>query len=228
MGTVKKALTAFILVGVLVSLVGCGSESDDTGVSGNQVVTVQRGDLAIDITAAGNLALLRTEDLAFEIAGTVEEVFVEEGDIVEEGQVLARLDTSEWEEYLETLEDELTAVTRQLTTKERGLTTTERQLAIKKRNVTAKELTLRQEQLDLQTAEYNLSEIVEVQEEKVQEAQDALDDAERQLATKKRNVTAKELTLRQEQLDLQTAEYNLSESARSKRDFIWQQCKCNN
>jgi multidrug efflux pump subunit AcrA (membrane-fusion protein) len=44
------------------------------------------------------------EDLAFEMAGTVEEVMVEAGDSVEEGQALARLDTSEWEDELAQLE----------------------------------------------------------------------------------------------------------------------------
>jgi len=38
------------------------------------------------------------------MAGTVQEVLVEEGDSVEEGQVLAKLDTSEWETELTALE----------------------------------------------------------------------------------------------------------------------------
>ena len=54
-----------------------------------------------------NLALSLMEDMAFEIAGTVEEVLVEEGDSVEEGQVLARLDTSEWDKELTNLEMDL-------------------------------------------------------------------------------------------------------------------------
>jgi RND family efflux transporter MFP subunit len=65
---------------------------------------VQRGDLTVDITASGNLALSLKEDLAFEMAGTVEEVMVEEGESVENGQVLAKLDTSEWDNELTKLE----------------------------------------------------------------------------------------------------------------------------
>ena len=95
-------VTAFSLVGLTVPLIGC-SEADSEMLE-NQIVTVQRGDLTIDIAAAGNLALSRTEDLAFEIAGTVEEVLVEEGDAVEEGEVLAKLDTSEWDKELTNLE----------------------------------------------------------------------------------------------------------------------------
>lgn len=90
---------------------GCGSESASPQVPEGQVITVQRGDLRIDITAVGNLALSRTEDLAFDIfylEAAVEEVLVEEGDTVEEGQVLARLSTSEWEREVATLESSVT------------------------------------------------------------------------------------------------------------------------
>jgi HlyD family secretion protein len=110
----KIILITFILGGLLAaSLVSCTSESEPA-VPENQIVSVQRGDLTIDIAAAGNLALSLTEDLAFEMSGTVEEVLVEEGETVEEGQVLATLDTSEWE-------SELSALERQVATKERDL-----------------------------------------------------------------------------------------------------------
>ena len=93
-----------VLCGVAAILVSSALRSDSTPVSGNQVVTVQRGNLTVDITASGNLALSLKEGLAFEMSGTVEEILVEEGDSVEEGQVLATLDTSEWETELITLE----------------------------------------------------------------------------------------------------------------------------
>jgi len=69
-------------------------------VAEDQIVTVRRGDITIDITAAGNLSYSLQEDLAFDMAGTVEEVLVEVGDSVAEGEVLARLDSSEWEDEL--------------------------------------------------------------------------------------------------------------------------------
>jgi len=120
----KIMLITFVLGGLLaVPVLGCTSEPE-SAVSENQVVTVQRGDLTIDITAAGNLALSRTEDLAFDLfyqEGTVEEVLVEEGDTVEEGQVLVKLDTEEWEEQLSALEDKVTDAERGLTANKRDL-----------------------------------------------------------------------------------------------------------
>ena len=77
---------ALCLVGAL--SIGCASKSE-TAVTEDQVVTVQRGDLIIDVTSSGNLSFSHEEELAFEVDGTVGEVLVEFGDRVEEGQVLA-------------------------------------------------------------------------------------------------------------------------------------------
>lgn len=136
MRILKMMLITLILGGLAVPLLSCASKSDEAGTAKNQIATVQRGDLTLDITAVGNLALSRTEDLAFETAGTVKDVLVQAGDPVEEGQILATLDTSEWQ-------DQLTILERALTAKERALP---------------------KAQLSVQTAEYNLSTIKEVQE----------------------------------------------------------------
>jgi HlyD family secretion protein len=155
----KITLVTLVVCLVSISLLSCASESDSTAIAEDQVATVQRGDLTIDITAVGNLALSLTEDLAFEIAGTVEEILVKEGDAVEEGQMLAKLDTSEWDDQLKTLEKKLVTAKRTLLTAERQIIT--------------KEMAVRQAELDLQTAEYKVYEIDEVKE-----AKDAVDEAE--------------------------------------------------
>ena len=80
---------------VVLPYLGWGSEPAAEEVTESGVVTVQRGDLRIDITAVGNLELSLKENLSFDVAGYVEEVLVEEGEYVKEGQVLARVDTSE-------------------------------------------------------------------------------------------------------------------------------------
>jgi len=108
---ILKIMLTILISGMLaVTSISCGSEPDTETMPENQVVTVQRGNLTIDITASGNLALSRKEDLAFEISGTtqepltVEEVLVEEGDSVTEGQVTARIDTNYLEQAIETAE----------------------------------------------------------------------------------------------------------------------------
>ena len=101
---ISKILLAVVLCGVAAVLVSGAFKSDSEPALESKLATVQRGDLTVDITAAGNLALSVEEDLAFEVAGTAEEIMVDEGDSVEEGQVLARLDTAEWDEELTALE----------------------------------------------------------------------------------------------------------------------------
>jgi len=111
MKILKIMLITIILGELAVPLISCSSGSDEETIPENQVVTVQRGNLTVDITASGNLAYSRYEDLAFQISGTstqepltVEEVPVQEGDTVEEGQVLARADTVYLEKAVTTAE----------------------------------------------------------------------------------------------------------------------------
>jgi len=107
-----KIVLILVLCGVGAFLLISAFKPESAPVSENQVVTVQRGDLTVDITASGNLALSLKENLAFDIPGrveeiTVEEILVEEGESVEEGQLLAKLDTSEWNDVLTALERDL-------------------------------------------------------------------------------------------------------------------------
>jgi multidrug resistance efflux pump len=186
----KLTMVVFLLAAVVISSFGCSSDSDEVAAAQSQEVPVQRGDLTIDITGIGNLALSRTEDLAIDLfyqEGTIEEVLVEEGDTVEEGQALAKLDTDEWNDELSKLEKAVRTAQRNLTARENSLTkaerqviTLERQVTTKEsavteaeREITAKELAVLQVDIDLQTAEYILKEINDVKK-----VQDAIDDAE--------------------------------------------------
>jgi len=125
MRILKIMLITFILGGLLaVPMIGCNSNSE-SAVPENQIATVKRGDLTLDITAAGNLALSHVEDLAFEMDGTVEEVPVEEGESVEEGQLLAKLDISAWEDNIAELKDKVTVAERDVLDRQVSLTSAE-------------------------------------------------------------------------------------------------------
>jgi len=104
---VSKIVLAVVSCGVVAFVLISVFKPDSSPALQYQIATVKTGNLTVEISGSGNLALSSTEDLTFEIAGTVQEVLVEEGDSVEEGQVLARLDTSEWEDELATLELDL-------------------------------------------------------------------------------------------------------------------------
>ena len=90
-------LMACILVGLTVTPLGCSSGPGGTEATEYQIATVQRGDIAVDITASGNLELSDKRSLSFGTSETVGEVLVEEGDSITKGQVLARLDAPQLE-----------------------------------------------------------------------------------------------------------------------------------
>ena len=88
----KSVITTmvFLLVVAAMSLTGCGGNGEEA--DERQIVEVQRGDLVVSITADGNLDMPHQVKLRFGTPGTVKEIFVEEGDRVREGTLLAKLD----------------------------------------------------------------------------------------------------------------------------------------
>jgi len=96
------ALVACVLLALSVS--GCAGDEPGEEATQTGTYTIARGTLMVDVTASGNLRFSNREDLAFDMAGTVEDVFVEEGDPVAEGDIVATLDTSDWEDQLRSLE----------------------------------------------------------------------------------------------------------------------------
>ncbi len=163
----KTTITGLVLIGLTVPLWGCAPGQESSQTQESETTTVQRGDLTVEITAVGNLDLSLQEDLAVDIfyaEATLEEVLVETGDTVEEGDILAKLDEDEWDDELKTLEDAVTTAERAVTTKERALTTAERA-------VYTKELAVTQAEINLQTAENSLKSNSEIKK-----AYDAIDD----------------------------------------------------
>jgi RND family efflux transporter MFP subunit len=104
MKALKLTIIAVVLGGITLLALGCPGGTTTESTPEQQVATVQRGDLTVDITASGNLSLSHTEDLAFDMAGIVDQVNVQVGDSVKQGEVLATLDTSLRDENLMQLE----------------------------------------------------------------------------------------------------------------------------
>ncbi len=97
----KNSLTALGLIALLCTgvLAGCGSKNTSTQPT-VQTATVRKGNLTVEITATGNLAMPDSVNLSFGSSGKVQAVLVEMGDEVKKGQVLAKLDTSTLEQSL--------------------------------------------------------------------------------------------------------------------------------
>jgi HlyD family secretion protein len=97
----KKAATAFVVIAIVVSglaVCGCGKSSDESSKSeGSQIVEVSRGTLLTTVSAIGSISMPHHAELTFGSGGTVSEVNVEFGDVVKEGEMLARLDAASLE-----------------------------------------------------------------------------------------------------------------------------------
>ena len=185
---------------VLLSLVIAGSVActpfrggSEASVPEYQTATVGRGDITADITAAGNLSYALEEDLAFETAGYVEEVLVEEGDEVSQGQVLATLDTGDLEDAVteaeKAVENAKVAVLQTQASQlqaEASLEQEEEDLKnLRRQNIhgyrrTIAELNLEAAELNLEAAELRLemanSDLVSAEED-LAEAQEELEEA---------------------------------------------------
>ena len=79
-----------------------------------ETLTVQRGTIVASISATGVLEPEATRAVSFEMAGKVTQVYVSEGDVVQAGDVLARLDDTDLTLQLRQAEANLRAAEAQL------------------------------------------------------------------------------------------------------------------
>ncbi len=113
--TLKKYWPIF--AGIMIILVGFGlyqllntdPKAGDT--SSVTTSTIRTGDIRVSAIGSGTLISAVEVELGFEYGGVVEEILVETGDYVEEGQLLATLDDDQLVENLEKMEADLRELT---------------------------------------------------------------------------------------------------------------------
>ena len=213
-------LTALCLVATLA--IGCRSGAGTAETTEYQVVDVQRGNLTLDVIATGNLVFSDQAELAFQDSGTVGEVLVEVGDSVEEGQLLAKLDISEWQDRIDALEYSVTAAEDKLTATERSLTLTERKPAIAQINLLQAEINLKTAQIACDMAEDNAwttDEELEVKELQVQLSEMLLVEAQQDLLDADRDITDAQQAVTDARQAVTDAQYELYEAESVNRNI---------
>jgi multidrug efflux pump subunit AcrA (membrane-fusion protein) len=78
---------------LLISGIGCAPKTT-TPAAATQTATVRSGNLIVTTSVDGNLIMPQAYNLLFGAPGNVQDVFVQEGDFVKEGTVLATLDNT--------------------------------------------------------------------------------------------------------------------------------------
>ena len=88
-----RIVTVLLLCLVLASSVACNPLGENGEVISQQPVEVVRGDLMVSVSGSGNTEISNEVKLAFGTAGKIAKIYVDEGDRVTKGAVLAELDT---------------------------------------------------------------------------------------------------------------------------------------
>ncbi|MEE4143569.1 MAG: efflux RND transporter periplasmic adaptor subunit [Halieaceae bacterium] len=98
-------LPGLIITGVaLMGLVACGGDQQAVPEPGSRpvkVFVVEGGEVDAVRSFPGKVDASQRAELAFRVSGKLQELLVKEGDLVEEGQVLARLDPTDYKLVLE-------------------------------------------------------------------------------------------------------------------------------
>ncbi|MEO0758464.1 MAG: efflux RND transporter periplasmic adaptor subunit [Cyanobacteria bacterium J06648_16] len=147
------ALLAISVIGSAVLFVGIWrSRSSDYDVA-ELTVPVETTELTVRITASGEVEPFRTVNLSPHVGGIVQEIFVEQGDRVREGQVIARMDSDDLEAQRIQSRASLAEAQAQLTDVRQG--TDVAQIAQSEANLSAVEAQVVEAQSRLTLAENN-------------------------------------------------------------------------
>ncbi|MFC2152496.1 efflux RND transporter periplasmic adaptor subunit [Bacteroidota bacterium] len=98
-------IMSFLLLVVGVTAESCSNseasvqDNDDKGIPVN-VTKLEKEEFSIPINVSGNISASKESRLSFKTGGIIESIFVDEGDKVKKGQVLAKLDLNEIQEQV--------------------------------------------------------------------------------------------------------------------------------
>lgn len=149
---VWQIISVLLLCLVLVGSAACnpfgGGNEEEVS---RQLVEVVRGDLIVSISGSGNIEVANEAELTFGVGGKIDKIYVEKGDRVSKGDVLAQLDTGALE---------LALTQAQVGVTQAHLTVIQAQVGVT------------QAQVALEVAKYNLDRM-----EDVAEAKDDITDA---------------------------------------------------
>lgn len=124
----KKTLTLVGILITMIALVGLKSYQGQHSSVSVEVSAVTEGMLADTVLASGNFIFNEQINIRPQVSGQVKDLFVEEGDFVEKGQLLMRLDPQAFEAEVERAQAEVTARKIDIESAEEQLANLQKQL----------------------------------------------------------------------------------------------------
>ena len=151
-------LLPVVSVSLVAALAGCSSKSS-SGSSTQITYTVHKGTVAQQITAVGSVDYSDEHDLSFDASGTLylSEVDVSAGDSVQKGEILAKLDMTQYQQNITSLQETLASKKVTYSQSEQTVTEDEQKIVTAQNNVTAAQSTLASDQNALTSAQNNLT-----------------------------------------------------------------------
>ncbi len=183
MRTGIKVLLGFVALGVVAAAAILAMTFERQSGTPVRIETVGQRDLVATVTASGNVRATRKVDISSDISAKVAELLVDEGEDVEEGQVLLRLDPTRYQAALNRSEANLSQVRAQVAQSEANLLRATRQ-AERMRSIWASDSLLVSRQ-EVENAETDLEiqeSMLEASTFGVSQAQAAVEEARDQLS----------------------------------------------
>ncbi len=102
--TIHLTVLSFLLLITVVTVESCSNSEanniiEEKGIPVN-VVEIEKEEISFPIHVSGNISSNKESRLSFKTGGIIESIFVDEGDKVKKGQVLAKLDLKEIQEHV--------------------------------------------------------------------------------------------------------------------------------
>lgn len=199
-----QIIATLLLCLVLAGTAACAGEQQEAEW---QLIEVVRGDLTVIVSGSGNIGVSQDASLAFGTGGKVDKIYVEEGDKVSSGDVLAKLDTSALE--LALAQAELTLATAEYNLDKAQQIYTKPDINAARAAVHAAEAYLRYAKLMLEV-EANTPEDIQIWENEVYQAEVNLAAAEQRLDAMQAGGEAEEVKLRR--LEVEAARQALEQA----------------
>lgn len=88
-----RTISVLLLCLALAGSIACNPFGGDKEEVTQQLVEVVRGNLIISVSGSGNIEVSKEANLAFDVGGRIDRIYVDDGNSVTEGDVLAKLET---------------------------------------------------------------------------------------------------------------------------------------